>query len=265
MAAGSGELLNEGITGDLWPLKHERNERLLECAEIMRRLWAGQEVTKRGHSSLNSLGLSCYIIYMPMLIDLHTHTRRGSGCSRLHTKDLVLQALEMHLDAICVTDHNTTKVVERAKERGEELGLLVLGGVEVRCREGDVLVFGLQESPPPGILAQSLVKFVHFWGGVAIPAHPFRASAPSLGKKICEVQGFDAIEVLNGNSSPEENRRSQEAAEKLGLPGTGGSDSHSRKNIGRCVTEFDDVIKNEVDLVAAIKSGRCRPKRLFYD
>lgn len=171
----------------------------------------------------------------------------------------------MHLDAVCVTDHNTTKVVERVKERGKEFGLLVLGGAEVRCREGDILVFGLQESPPPGILAQSLVKFVHFWGGVAIPAHPFRTSAPSLGKKICEIDGLDAIEVLNGNSNSEENRMALVAAQKLGLPGTGGSDSHSRRNVGRCVTEFDDVVKNEVDLVSALKSGRYRPKRLFND
>ncbi|HWQ20964.1 MAG TPA: PHP domain-containing protein [Methanotrichaceae archaeon] len=200
-----------------------------------------------------------------MLIDLHTHTRRGSGCSRLQTKDLVLQAIEMHLDAVCVTDHNTTKVVERAKELGKKFGLLVLGGVEVRCREGDVLVFGLNDSPKQGILAYDLVKLVHSLGGAAIPAHPFRASAPSLRKKVCEVNGFDAIEVLNGNSNADENRMALVAAQKLGLPGTGGSDSHSRKNVGRCVTEFDDVIKDEGDLVAALKSGRYRPKRLFND
>src|SRR3990170_2178675 len=38
IALGSGEALNERITGDKWPIKQERNERLLECADIMRRL-----------------------------------------------------------------------------------------------------------------------------------------------------------------------------------------------------------------------------------
>lgn len=196
-----------------------------------------------------------------MLIDMHIHTRRGSSCSGIHTKDLVRRAKELHLDAVCITDHNTTKVVERVKRIGEEQGLLVLGGVEVRCLEGDVLAFGLQESPPSGIMAKDLIELMRRSGGATIPAHPFRSSAPSIGKKIFEIQGFDAVEVLNGNSSAEGNRMALEASKILGLPGTGGSDAHSIKHVGRCVTEFeDDTIRNEQDLVLAIKGGRYQPK-----
>jgi len=45
---GSGEALNERITGEKWPIKSERNERLLECASIMRRLFNGETVTHHG-------------------------------------------------------------------------------------------------------------------------------------------------------------------------------------------------------------------------
>jgi coenzyme F420-dependent glucose-6-phosphate dehydrogenase len=48
LAVGSGEALNEHITGERWPAKHERNERLLESVAVMRRLWAGETVTHRG-------------------------------------------------------------------------------------------------------------------------------------------------------------------------------------------------------------------------
>jgi coenzyme F420-dependent glucose-6-phosphate dehydrogenase len=48
IAVGSGEALNEHITGEAWPTKRERNQRLLECATIMRRLWTGETVTHRG-------------------------------------------------------------------------------------------------------------------------------------------------------------------------------------------------------------------------
>src|SRR5687768_1180174 len=41
---GSGEALNEVITGEEWPDKKTRNDRLLECVEIIRRLLAGEEV-----------------------------------------------------------------------------------------------------------------------------------------------------------------------------------------------------------------------------
>ncbi|ELZ06300.1 G6PDH family F420-dependent oxidoreductase [Natrialba chahannaoensis JCM 10990] len=48
LAVGSGQLLNEGITGTDWPIKEERNARLEECATVMRRLWDGEEVTHHG-------------------------------------------------------------------------------------------------------------------------------------------------------------------------------------------------------------------------
>lgn len=49
VALGSGEASNEHITGERWPSKPERNARLRECAEVMRALFAGEEVTHDGH------------------------------------------------------------------------------------------------------------------------------------------------------------------------------------------------------------------------
>lgn len=48
VALGSGEALNEGITGEAWPEKPERNARLKECAEVIRSLLEGETVTHRG-------------------------------------------------------------------------------------------------------------------------------------------------------------------------------------------------------------------------
>jgi coenzyme F420-dependent glucose-6-phosphate dehydrogenase len=48
LAVGSGEALNESITGDPWPRKSERNARLLECVDIIRSLWRGETVTHNG-------------------------------------------------------------------------------------------------------------------------------------------------------------------------------------------------------------------------
>ena len=49
LAVGSGEALNEAITGAKWPPKPDRNARLAECVEVMRALWRGETVTHRGH------------------------------------------------------------------------------------------------------------------------------------------------------------------------------------------------------------------------
>ncbi len=49
MAMGSGEAMNEHIVGEQWPSKRERNERLEECVDIVRALWAGETVDHLGH------------------------------------------------------------------------------------------------------------------------------------------------------------------------------------------------------------------------
>ena len=48
MAVGSGQALNEHITGESWPAKPVRNARLLESVEVMRALFAGEEVSHDG-------------------------------------------------------------------------------------------------------------------------------------------------------------------------------------------------------------------------
>lgn len=47
-ALGSGEALNEHVTGDAWPTKQRRDARLLECVEVIRALLCGEEVTHDG-------------------------------------------------------------------------------------------------------------------------------------------------------------------------------------------------------------------------
>ncbi len=47
-ALGSGENMNEHVTGDPWPTKEVRDERLVEVVGLVRRLLAGEEVTHHG-------------------------------------------------------------------------------------------------------------------------------------------------------------------------------------------------------------------------
>lgn len=54
---GSGEAINERITGDPWPTKEIRNKRLFESARVIRDLLAGEEVSFRGHVRVNEAKL----------------------------------------------------------------------------------------------------------------------------------------------------------------------------------------------------------------
>jgi probable non-F420 flavinoid oxidoreductase len=47
-ALGSGEAINEHVTGEPWPSKEERDARLDETVDVIRRLLAGEEVTVDG-------------------------------------------------------------------------------------------------------------------------------------------------------------------------------------------------------------------------
>ena len=68
LAVGSGEALNEAITGDQWPSKDERNARLKECVDVMRRLWAGETVSMRGHLTTKAARLYVKPQRPPMLL-----------------------------------------------------------------------------------------------------------------------------------------------------------------------------------------------------
>jgi len=68
IAIGSGQLLNEHITGGAWPTKAVRNKRLREAADIMRRLWAGETVTHQGHVTISEATLWTRPEQPPLLV-----------------------------------------------------------------------------------------------------------------------------------------------------------------------------------------------------
>lgn len=68
LAVGSGEALNESITGHAWPAKRERNARLEESANIIRALWAGDTVTTRNRVITEAARLYSRPARMPLLL-----------------------------------------------------------------------------------------------------------------------------------------------------------------------------------------------------
>lgn len=68
LAVGSGQALNEHITGERWPSKPERNARLRECADIIRALWAGDTVDHRGHVTVEDARLYTRPQNPPLLV-----------------------------------------------------------------------------------------------------------------------------------------------------------------------------------------------------
>ena len=207
-----------------------------------------------------------------MLIDLHTHTGWGSGDSHLDPSDLVEQARRWGMDGIALTDHNFAWDADKVEMLRRRHGFPVVGGIEVDTDAGHVLVFGL---PGPRRWlrlpdAEQLRAEVDEAGGVMVLAHPFQALigtflAPQAGDEEwqglierCRWDLMDAIEVHNGRMGLRQRNLAGELARRLDLPTTGGSDAHRLVEVARSFTVFDDAIRDERDVVAAIKAKRCQ-------
>ncbi len=68
VALGSGELMNEHVTGEKWPEKSRRNQRLLESFRIMKALLQGETVSHDGHIKVDRAKLWTKPASMPLLV-----------------------------------------------------------------------------------------------------------------------------------------------------------------------------------------------------
>jgi coenzyme F420-dependent glucose-6-phosphate dehydrogenase len=68
IAVGSGQFVNESITGTKWSPKPQRNERLRECGEVIRRLWRGETVYHYGHVTIEDARLYSLPEKKPLMI-----------------------------------------------------------------------------------------------------------------------------------------------------------------------------------------------------
>ncbi|HEX3151194.1 MAG TPA: PHP domain-containing protein, partial [Gemmataceae bacterium] len=112
-----------------------------------------------------------------MKFDLHMHTSRYSPDSSIDPFELVKQARAIGLDGIVITEHDRLWPEEELEElRQAAPGLVVIGGVEVSGRNGDLLCYGVRDltNLRRGMPWGELCREVDRQGGATVAAHPFR-------------------------------------------------------------------------------------------
>ena len=201
-----------------------------------------------------------------MRIDLHIHTSPLSACSYINPVDLVREAQRLNLDGICLTEHQVLWEAAEVEKLSLESGIKIFRGNEYTTNQGDVLVFGFYEEIKELMIIQELREKVQAVGGFMIAAHPFRGFKTfGIGQLQMTVEQagqrkvfdfVDAIEIGNGKLSLEENEMARKVADRLNLPGTGGSDAHRIDEIATWVTVFEKKIENEAELVEELHAGR---------
>ncbi len=193
---------------------------------------------------------------MKLKLDMHVHTNHSKdGLSDV--KFILLQAKRRGLDGLAITDHNTCKALKQAEKLAEKFSLLLIKGQEVRCKEGDLLVYGLDFSIPKGMNARDVIKIVQKHGGVAVVAHPFGYLfhlKSCSGDKMLELE-VDGVEVFNSRSAIG-NWKALEYARKLKLPIIAGSDAHHWREVGKAYTTVECKEKSEEAVLDAIRKGK---------
>jgi len=201
-----------------------------------------------------------------MLIDLHVHTKGLSPCSEMSPEEAALEAKKIGLDGICFTEHNKPWDHHEILEVEEKSGILIFHGIEVDTTEGHVLVFGLQKNFEGITPIEDLHQMVNEVNGFMTAAHPFRGfllfgfsklqmDVDDASKNLL-FKFVDCMEVFSGRQTIKENAFSSQVCERLNLKGVGGSDAHSIKDIGKCVTVFENRIERQEDLIRELKTGR---------
>ncbi|MGH2811206.1 MAG: PHP-associated domain-containing protein [Actinomycetota bacterium] len=201
-----------------------------------------------------------------MRIDLQVHTVLGSGDSVITPQEVAAACVRFGLDGIGVTEHDPALYDELGDALGAE-GLTLVPGREVYCGPCHVLVFSadreLLHALPRSVESDALddSAFACVW------AHPAFLGGPLVvpvsdppSAPVSKV--VHAVEVLNGIRlhAAEGIRAAIQAAHRLGLPGTGGSDAHRPEHLGRCFTDVEvEASEGPEGVVNAIREGRARP------
>lgn len=225
---------------------------------------------------------------MYSIMDLHVHTMKGSMDSSLTPEELVTEVKRLGLTGVMVTEHDGWPRPD-FEAFVKDLDIVLIRALEVYSPLGHIITLGLDHhvtGPAGGIdTVRKLRAYVEEIGGYMIMAHPFRflfdpagihtqnvlfddpKTVPTTGEEAAKHPIFelvDEVEVVNGGNIEIENRFAQDVVKALGRSGTGGSDAHSTQGLGKGATIFKGEIRNQKDLLEALKAGDFMPVEGFH-
>jgi hypothetical protein len=198
----------------------------------------------------------------------------------LSPEEAILEAKQKGLDGICLTEHDVIWDSKKIVYLREKHNFLVFKGIEITTNYGHILVYGLdgwdknlyvQRGFAPYFSFMELKKIVERYGAFMVVAHPFRGPGYiqegygdyqlTIGPEdVLHRPIFHMVEALESftESCSEEKNVSFLVAKALNLPTLGGSDAHSRREVGRGVTIFSQGFSQEIELLWMLKNRHFR-------
>jgi predicted metal-dependent phosphoesterase TrpH len=168
---------------------------------------------------------------------------------------------------VCFTEHDRAWGLPDIEQLSAKYDFPIFRGVEVMIKEGgEILIFGLNINFTTVIGIDTLRRLSEESDAYMIAAHPFRGypcnsitdfqTAADLVLKRPVFDKIDALEGFNGRNMEGNNIFACQLADRLGFQTSGGSDAHFLDEMGKCITIFDNDIRNEGELLAELKAGR---------
>ncbi|RKZ18909.1 metal-dependent phosphoesterase [bacterium] len=169
--------------------------------------------------------------------DLHLHT----SCSRdafNSPEKIITYAKKRGLDVIAITDHNTMECVDKMVEYGRNNGIVVIPGIEVKTRQGELIAYYPENPIEKGLSLEETILAIREAKGIIAVPHPLdrlRRSAVKMKNLEKIIHLIDIIEVWNARTTfIADNVLALKIAGEYKKGMSAGSDAHFPYEIGRC-------------------------------
>lgn len=180
-------------------------------------------------------------------------------------RDQLERSLQLELDSIFVTNHNTLdgykQLLEYKNNHEKFKSIQVYPAEEVTIDTGaHVLAYGIHEEIPAGITLDELIDEVKGQGGISSAPHPFSL----LDALRDDAKKCDMVEVFNSNNIDVlSNAKATDFAMTNNMTKVSGSDSHVLSTLGRCVNIIDS--ENNLDsILQSLKHGKVTISKTGY-
>jgi len=185
-------------------------------------------------------------------VDLHLHSSASFDC-RIPPLEIARRCGQLGLSPIFLTDHEGIDGARSLIEAGEPSVI----GQEILTSEGELIGLFLKEPVPSRLSPEATVDAIKGQGGLVYLEHPYDSGRRNLREEAIEriAEQIDIVEVFNGRSQPDINRRAEELRSTLGVPGGAGSDAHTLAEIGRVFVEME-AFDGPHDFLVKLRSGR---------
>lgn len=200
-----------------------------------------------------------------MKLDLHIHTN-FSYDGLFSPEEIVKAAISKKLDGICITDHGEVEGAKKAIDFAISKPILVLPGIEVKSKEGDILGINVREKIEEHLPARETIEKIISLGGLPVIAHPFDFFLSFKGiEKLVDFFQEKRVAIEIFNASIFYNIFNDIAAKfchNSNLPFIAASDSHSIEFVGKAYIEIPKDNLSPEEVLEEIRNRNCK---VFFD